>query len=112
VKRFLTGCWAIIKDAFLHTNRDCTLVWDGDHWFHDEGRNLLDDANGYIMERNEWQQRISDALGVTWQELHGGGATVYGDLDKCEERIKQLLDERDKGWLAAYERGLQEGRAG
>jgi hypothetical protein len=110
MKRFLTGCWALIKDAFVHTNKDCTLVWDGNHWYH-ENNNLLTEANGYVVQRNEWQQRISDALRITWQELHGGGATIYGDLDDCERRIKELLAERDKGWQAAYERGLAEGKS-
>jgi len=109
VKRFITGCWALIKDAFLHTNKDCTLVWDGDHWYHDD-RNMLDEANGYVVEKNEWQQRISDALETTWQELHGGGATIYGTLDECVARIEALKAERAKGWQAAYERGLAEGK--
>ena len=110
MKRFLLGCVAIVKDAFsTHLNKDCTLVWDGKRWIHDE-TNIYQVANNLVISRNEWQQRISDALGVTWQELHGGGATIYGELDKCESRIKELLAERDAGWHAAYTRGFVEGK--
>jgi hypothetical protein len=50
------------------------------------------EAEQYVVERNEWQQRVSDACGTTWEELHGGGATIYGTLDECVQQIVRLRE--------------------
>ena len=60
-----------------------------------------DEADRYLQERNEWQQRISDACEATWNELHGGGAVIYGTLDECVQRVEQLTRFRREASNAA-----------
>lgn len=63
------------------------------------------DANEAVEDRNRWQHRISTALDLVYEEMHGGGASIPADLDKCVERILELQAERQRGWEAAYQRG-------
>lgn len=65
-------------------------------------------AEKMTLEKAAWETEISTALDLWHTELHGGGAITPASREKCVERIKELLAERDAGWQAAYERGKTE----